>query len=135
MKIVLDTNCLLLIISKKGSFYSVFERIKSGEIQLIVSNEIINEYEEILEKVFSFEVKEYVVKAILNEPKTIFINTIYYNWNLISVDQDDNKFVDTYVTGSGEFLVTNDKHFDVLKKIEFPFINVLSLKEFVNNSI
>ncbi len=131
MKIVLDTNCLLLIISKKGSFYSVFDRIKNGDIQLVVTSEIINEYEEILEKIFSVDVSEYIIKSLLNHPRTILINSIYYRWNLISVDQDDNKFVDAYITGSADFLVTNDKHFDVLKQIEFPPVNVLNLSEFI----
>ena len=132
MKIVLDTNCLLLIFSKKGRFYSVFERIKSGDIQLVVTNKIINEYEEILEKIFSFEVAQYIIKALLNHPKTILINTIYYKWNLISIDQDDNKFVDAYLTGSADYLVTNDNHFNVLKSIEFPSVNILNLLEFIN---
>ena len=125
MKIVLDTNCLLLILSKKGSYYSIFEQIKIGNIQLIVSTEIINEYEEILEKIFSHEVAENVVKAILNHSKTILIDKIYYNWNLISVDQDDNKFVDAYIAGGAEFLVSNDKHFEILHSINFStrFIN------------
>ena len=125
MKIVLDTNCLLLILSKKGSYYSIFEQVKLGNIRLIVSTAIINEYEEILEKIFSHEVAENVVKAILNHSKTILIDKIYYNWNLISADQDDNKFVDAYIAGSGEFLVSNDKHFEILHSINFStrFIN------------
>lgn len=130
MKIVLDTNCLLLILSKKNSFYSVYQKIQNGEIQLIISNDIIDEYEEILEKIFSFEVADFVLKAILNHPKTIKIERIFYNWNLISIDKDDNKFVDAYLTRSANFLVTNDKHFDVLKSIDFPNVNVINLIEF-----
>jgi uncharacterized protein len=133
MKIVLDTNCLLLILSKKGSFYSIFEQIKLGNVQLIVTTEIINEYEEILEKIYSTEVAENVVKAILNHSKTILIDKIYYNWNLIFVDQDDNKFVDAYITGNASFLVTNDKHFEILKAIKFPPVSIINLIDFKNN--
>ena len=133
MKIVLDTNCLLLILSKKGSYYSIFEQIKIGNIQLIVSTEIINEYEEILEKIFSHEVTENVIKAILNHSKTILIDKIYYNWNLISVDQDDNKFVDAYIAGGAEFLVSNDKHFEILHSINFPPVSLINLIDFKKN--
>jgi uncharacterized protein len=133
MKIVLDTNCLLLILSKKGSFYSIFEEIKLGNVQLIVTTEILNEYEEILEKIYSSEVAENVVKAILNHSKTILIDKIYYNWNLISVDEDDNKFVDAYITGNAAYLVTNDKHFDILKSIEFPPVSIINLLDFKKN--
>jgi uncharacterized protein len=131
MKIVLDTNCLILIISKTGSFHFVFEQIKLGNIQLIVTTEIINEYEEILEKIYSKDVSQFIVKAILNHSKTIKISNIYYNWNLITADQDDNKFVDAYITGGGEYLVTNDKHFDALKSIEFPFVAAIKLIDFM----
>ena len=133
MKIVLDTNCLLLILSKKGSYYSIFKQIKLGNIRLIVSTEIINEYEEILEKIFSHEVAENVVKAILNHSKTILIDKIYYNWNLISVDHDDNKFVDAYIAGGAEFLVSNDKHFEILHSINFPPFSLINLIDFKKN--
>ena len=119
-----------MILSKKGSFYSIFEEIKRGNIRLIVTTEIINEYEEILEKIYFREVAENVVKAILNHSKKILIDKIYYNWNLISVDEDDNKFVDAYVVSNANFLVTNDKHFDVLKGVEFPPVSVINLIDF-----
>ena len=130
MKIVLDTNCLLLILSKKGSFYSIFEQIKLGNIGLVITTEIINEYEEILQKIYSAEVAENVIKAILNHSSTVLIDKIYYQWNLISVDEDDNKFVDAYVTGNAFYLVTNDKHFDVLKLINFPPVSIINLADF-----
>jgi uncharacterized protein len=132
MKIVLDTNCLLLIISKKGKFYPVFEKIQSGEIQLIITTEIINEYEEIIENFFSYQAAYLILKAILNHPNTIIIEKVYYKWNLISLDQDDNKFVDAFVVAGGDYLVTNDKHFNVLREINFPVVNVISLLDFSN---
>jgi uncharacterized protein len=130
MRIVLDTNCLLLIISKKGSYFSVFEKIRSGAIQLIITSEIINEYEEILGRFFSQEAAYFILKAILNHPNTVIIEKIYYKWNLIFVDEDDNKFVDAYIIAGGEYLVSNDSHFNVLKNIDFPLVNIIKLDDF-----
>jgi predicted nucleic acid-binding protein len=130
MRIVLDTNCLLLIISKNGSYFSVFEKVRSGEIQLIITIEIVNEYEEILENFYSQEVAYFILKAILNHPNTIIVEKIYYKWNLIFMDDDDNKFVDAYIVGCGDYLVTNDKHFNVLKNTDFPVVTVIDLIEF-----
>jgi predicted nucleic acid-binding protein len=130
MKIVLDTNCLLLIVSQRGKYFSVFEKIHLGEIQLIITTEIINEYEEILENFFSHEAAYLVLKSILNLPKTVIVEKVYYKWNLISVDEDDNKFVDAYIVGGGEYLVTNDNHFNVLKHINFPIVNIIKLIDF-----
>jgi putative PIN family toxin of toxin-antitoxin system len=134
MRIVLDTNCLILILAKKGSFYSIYEKIQLGSIQLIITNEILNEYEEVLEKIYSHEVADYVAKALLNHSSTIIIDRIYYQWNLIPIDEDDNKFVDAYVIGSGDYLVTNDKHFNVLKTIDFPSINLINLIDFLQKT-
>lgn len=134
MRIVLDTNCLILILAKKGSYYSIYEKIQSGSIQLIITNEILSEYEEILEKIYSYDVANYVIKALLNHSKTIVVDKIYYRWNLISIDPDDNKFMDAYVIGSGEYLVTNDKHFSVLKDIPFPAINVIGFADFLQKT-
>lgn len=130
MKIVLDTNCLLLIVSQKGKYFSVFEKINSGKIQLIITTEIINEYEEVLENFFSQEAAYLILKTILNLPKTLIVEKIYYKWNLIHLDEDDNKFVDAYIVGGGEYLVTNDSHFNVLKDINFPKVNTIKLKDF-----
>ncbi len=50
--------------------------------------------------------------------------------NLIVNDPDDNKFVDCAFAAGCDYLVTNDRDFDVLKKLDFPVINVVTLEEF-----
>jgi predicted nucleic acid-binding protein len=50
---------------------------------------------------------------------------------LITEDPDDNKFVDAAVAGNTDYIVTNDRHFKVLKDIEFPSVNICSSKEFL----
>jgi len=53
-----------------------------------------------------------------------------YKYNLIPNDQDDNKFVDCYLASESDYLVTNDRHFNKLKKLKHPKINILSIDEF-----
>ena len=55
---------------------------------------------------------------------------IYFNFQLISDDADDNKFVDCAITADAVCLVSNDKHFQVLKTIDFPNVTILTLREF-----
>jgi predicted nucleic acid-binding protein len=38
------------------------------------------------------------------------------------VDQDDEKFADCAIVSNADYLVTNDRHFEVLKTIQFPII-------------
>ncbi|MBQ2339897.1 MAG: PIN domain-containing protein, partial [Bacteroidaceae bacterium] len=46
-RIVLDTNCLLVSISKYGEAYPVWRAFLEGRYTLCVSTEILEEYEEI----------------------------------------------------------------------------------------
>jgi predicted nucleic acid-binding protein len=57
--------------------------------------------------------------------------TIFYKWNLIQNDEDDNKFVDAYLSSNADFLVSNDKHFNQLNSIEFPKVNVISAEKLI----
>ena len=55
---------------------------------------------------------------------------VYFNWNLINRDEDDNKFVDCAIAGNSYVIITNDKHYNVFKSIEFPPIKVMNIIEF-----
>lgn len=70
-----------------------------------------------------------VVRTLLVLPNVQQV-TVYYKWNLIVADSDDNKFVDCAVGFNANGIVTQDKHFNVLKTIDFPKINLLSVNEF-----
>lgn len=94
-----------------------------------MSTEILNEYAEIFEQKYNYTVAESAIEIILESPNRILINE-YFHWNLITVDPDDNKFVDCALMANADYLVTNDKHFNTLKKLPFPTIKVFSLKEF-----
>lgn len=70
----------------------MWESFVYGKNRLCVSNEILEEYVEILQRLTDNETAEYVVKIILNSPFTELI-TPFYHFNLITADPDDNKFV------------------------------------------
>lgn len=48
MRIVLDTNCLLASLSKRGAYFNVWRGLQEGKYTLCVSNEVLEEYEEII---------------------------------------------------------------------------------------
>ena len=54
----------------------------------------------------------------------------YFRWNIIFADPDDNKFVDCAFNAGADYLVTNDKHFNVLRNVDFPKINVINIDTF-----
>lgn len=91
---------------------------------------MLNEYAEVIADDLSPKVSENVLSALETLPNVIPVNK-YYFWNLITTDPDDNKFVDCAVAGGANYIVTDDKHFKVLKTIPFPKIEVLSSDEFL----
>lgn len=98
---------------------------------MCVNTEILNEYEEILGLKTTKEIAHNVVEAIARLSTTYFQET-YIHFGLITVDVDDNKFVDCAVAADAEYIVTNDKHFEVLNKIPWPKVSVIKIKEFVS---
>ena len=54
----------------------------------------------------------------------------HYTFALIEADKDDNKFVDCAIAANAKCIVTEDKHFRVLKNIPFPKVEVLGIEEF-----
>jgi uncharacterized protein len=129
LKLVIDTNIFIAIIGKKSPFRWIFDCVIQGKIRLCVSNEILFEYREILARKTTEEIAENVVEFLSVSP-FVEKTEIYFNFQLISNDQDDNKFVDCAITANAACLVSNDKHFQVLNNIDFPKVIVLKLQEF-----
>ena len=64
---VIDTNCLLQIIARRSPYRPIWDAFLAGKFQLCVSNEILEEYQEILEKQITLSIAENVVLLILNQ--------------------------------------------------------------------
>ena len=128
--IVLDTNCLLQALPSKSPYHKVWTDVLDGKISLCVNTDILEEYDEILSKKATPEIARNIVEAIANLPTTTFQNT-YVHFELLPADSDDNKFVDCAVASDAENIVTNDKHFNPLKQIPWPKIEIIKIAEFI----
>ena len=138
LKVVLDTNALLRTLSRNSINKHVLDKLFNEQFDLFVTTEILLEYEEKISQIFNVHTAELIMGA-LSLLSNVFKTTIFYNLHLISVDKDDNKFVDCAFAANANFLVTDDKHYKILKSVTFPKINILSLAEFsklleINNS-
>ena len=130
MNIVLDTNCLLMSLSRRSPYYPVWRDFVDGKYTLCVTNEILAEYEEILTNKVGAEIASNVITAILDLPNTKVIQ-VYYHLRLITADPDDDKFVDCAFKANARYIETQDHHYDVLKQTPFPFIDVVGIDEFI----
>ena len=130
-RIVLDTNCLLAILSRRGNYFPVWQGLHEGKYTLCVSNEILEEYEEIICSKTNPIIASNVIQMLINSPYVQFVDT-YFHFHLIEQDKDDNKFVDCAIAANARFIVSEDAHFKHLKDIPFPYVEVLRLKEFMD---
>lgn len=129
-KIVLDTNCLLACISSKSENFRVWKDFQAGRFKLCVSNEILEEYLEIIARKTNPVVAENVINAIVESEFVEFVDP-QFHLELIVADHDDDKFVDCAFAANAAYIVSDDSHFDVLKDIPFPQLLVLKLKDFL----
>jgi putative PIN family toxin of toxin-antitoxin system len=130
VKVVLDTNVLLVSLPRQSKYRLIFEKILDGSLVVIISNDILMEYQEIISLKTSALVAANVTELLINLPNVRNVN-IYFNWSLMTNDPTDNKFVDAALSGDADFIVTNDNHFGLLKTLEFPKVKIISLTDFM----
>ena len=132
--VVIDTYCLLQIIARKSPYRPIWDAFLAGKYQLCVSNEILEEYQEILEQQITPTVAENVILLILNRNNTILVDP-HFRMELVTKDRDDNKFVDCAFAAGADYLVSEDSHFNVLRNTPFPLLNLVTLDEFMQTKL
>jgi predicted nucleic acid-binding protein len=115
MRVVLDCNVLITSLTSKSHYYKIYTALIKGQFELVVSHDILLEYEEIIQLKYGIDTASSFMGLLAILPN----------------DPDDNKYCDCAVSGTADFLITEDKHFRVLASTEFPKISVLNIDEFV----
>ncbi len=100
-----------------------------GRYTLCVSNEVLEEYEEIISTHMSPLAGKILIESILRANNVLRVDA-QYRFQLITADPDDNKFVDCAIVGNAEFIISDDAHFNVLATIPFPQVEVKKLSQF-----
>ena len=128
VKLVLDTNVFLVSLAPDFRLHWIFQYLVDGRFDLCVTTEILNEYQEIISVRYGIKKTNATLDFLL-----LLLNvhqiTPHFKWDLLK-DPDDNKFVDCAIAGNADFIITNDKDFNILKDIDFPPISKLTAQEF-----
>jgi len=130
MKVVIDTNILLISLPKFSKYRPIFDGLLKGKFKLAISDSILQEYIEIIGNKTTGQIAQNLGDLLMtleNVEKT----DVYFRWNLIKADPDDNKFADCAISARVSFLVSNDKHFKVLREVKFPPVNVIDADDFL----
>lgn len=127
--VVLDTNVFIVSLIPHMKYYWVYQKVLYGEYNLLISNEILAEYQEQLTTRYDLSFVETNLDFLLLLPNVRLVHPSF-RWNLIEDDPDDNKFVDCAVAANADCIVTHDRHFRILNQIEFPAVKPVTISEF-----
>ena len=127
---VIDTHCLVASVGPRSPFRALYDLFADEAFEWVISNEILTEYDEILTRLYSPLTAAAVLKALAFAPNT-YRQEAYYKWQLVTADPDDNKFVDVAIAAGADFLVSNDRHFHLLRQLPFPRVPLVSFQEFL----
>lgn len=129
MTVVLDCNILVISLTSRSPYHSIYKALVSGKFDLAVTTEIILEYQEIIAQKYG-PVTANALIALLGELSNVHYLNTYYHWELINVDPDDNKYCDCAVAAGADYIITQDKHFNVVKDNPFPPLKIISVDDF-----
>ncbi len=130
LKIVIDTNVFV------SSFFGgvpreIIDLWKNGKVVLCLSQKIIEEYLEVLNRL-GLEDKheiENLTRLFAEGYNSIFTSKTP-RLKVVEDDPDDNKFIECAVALDSKFIISGDKHLKDIKK--YVDIEILSPKEFIN---
>ena len=131
MRVVLDTNILITILSRRSKYSDILDFFVDEAFIMCVTTEILNEYAEIIERFMGVEHVDYFME-IIDQAQNVEYITTYYRWKLITNDPDDDKFVDCAIACNAQYLVTEDKHFKILAKTPYPKVEIIGIQAFAN---
>jgi len=130
LKIVIDTNVFV------SSFFGgvpreIINLWKNGKVVLCLSQKIIEEYLEVLNRLVLEDKHEIenLTKLFAEGYNSIFTSKTP-RLKVVKDDPDDNKFIECAVALDSKLIISGDKHLKDIKK--YVDIDILSPKEFIN---
>lgn len=133
MKVTLDTNVLLSGTFWHGASFRIMKMAQNREIELILSEDIIEEYRKVL---MYEEIQEKIANKNL-EVQTVFDTLITFSTivkprrkiKIVMDDPSDNIILECAVEGAANYIITKDKH--LLKLKEFEGIKIITQDAFL----
>jgi putative PIN family toxin of toxin-antitoxin system len=131
MKIILDTNVFISGIFFSGPPSQILKAWQNSRLQIVLSQEILNEYQRVAESLVGKFPKIDILPII--ELMTIHGQLIDAEGFDVSVcdDPDDNKFMECAIASNSKIIISGDKH--LLKVSGYQGIKVLKPREFVDS--
>lgn len=130
MKLVIDTNIFFSAFNPNSYYHQIIQNLFLRNFSLLISTQILFEYEEVLQNLFPKELLEQFWLFLLTSENVIFVDPTF-KFQLPFEDKDDQKFVDCAICGNADFLITNDRHYNILKNVKFPKVKIITAEDFI----
>ncbi len=133
MKVVIDTNVFISGVFFSGPPYKILEAWRDGKVQLVVSREILQEYQRVLGTLgqefpgvdASGILELLTVKSELTAAPALP--------EAVCVDPDDDKFLACALASKVKHIISGDKH--LLKVSGYRGVEVVKPRKFIDNYI
>ena len=133
-RITLDTNVLISASFWHGASEKIINKVENKELTLVLSEEILQEYNKVLEyKEIKEKIKEKdleMKQALLRIGIIAEVIEVKSKIDLIKEDPEDNKIIECAVDGKADYIITKDNH--LLKHKEYKGIKILTPEEFLD---
>ena len=129
MRVILDTNVFVSGVFFAGPPYRILEAWRDGELQLVVSEEILEEYQrvgETLAEQFPGINLQPIIDLVTTNAE-IFPNQILRG--SVCEDPDDDKFIACAIASRCKVIVSGDRH--LLKVSGFGGVKVMKPRQFI----
>ena len=132
LRVVLDTNVLISAILFRGKPRQILEKAIRGEIQLCISEPILEEFRGVLRR-SRFDYSPEMVQIMLTE-LTGIANLVNPSRaiEVVSEDPADNRILECAVEAKASYIVTGDSH--LLKLSRYGNIQILNAVAFLDNT-
>ena len=127
-KVVIDTNVWISGLVFGGLPQKILELFIDGSVVLIVSEEILSELRRKVQQKFPLLVPQLTILEALIKDEAITVKLGTHEVKA-SRDKDDNKFIETALTGGASYIISGDK--DLLALKTYRKIRILNPAEFL----
>jgi|SRR3990167_11215938 len=135
MKVILDANVFVsFLLTRSHTISSIFKYWDENRFALLVSDEILEEYMLIFDKLLSkgYEIKKHEFDSLIKKVNKRAINIKITSKLNLSSDKKDNRYINCAKDGKADYLVTGDKA-DLLNIGNYKYTQIISVSEFYAN--
>jgi putative PIN family toxin of toxin-antitoxin system len=129
LRVTPDTNILVSgLVYRRGNPFKLLRMAMSGEINMTVSQAIIDEMADVLARKFKMS-EDFIAEAKAIVAEAARVVTPAVKLEVVKDDPDDDKILECAVSGGSDYIVTGDK--DLLRLKQYDSIRILKVADFL----